>query len=467
MRKQRSPSTEQGVKMRLSRTQAGTSAKSASADDTDLHGRWLLLARIVWVIVVLTTLGLFVASIPSYFASLHILTATPTTNLGSQLARQDVQQLQVVGLSIDFYTWYSVIFICIFVIVYSLVGLLLFLRKSENRMALLASFTLVIFSIDAINLNVVQTLPSIGNAASMGIILLGSLSISLFFLLFPSGRFELRWIRWLAVVQVIYWTANTFILIPSSAPPVIGLLFFVLFLIMVGSLVVVQIYRYRRLSSAIGRQQTKWVVFGTSLGLGGYLIGTLVVFGLLREVFNVNVVIFFMCTTFVDGLLLLFPISIALAILRSRLWDIDIIINRTLVYGSLTVILTLLYFGLIFALQSLFQGMFHQNNAVAIVVSTLVIAALFQPLRHRLQRFIDRRFYRRKYDAAKTLEAFSATLRNEVDLSQLREQLLNVVQETMQPAHVSLWLRPSEHDGKHQAAWRANPPIDSVDSKEG
>jgi uncharacterized membrane protein YhdT len=383
MRKQCSPPTEQGVKMSLSRTQAGTSAKSGSAEDTELHGRWLLLARIVWVIVVLLALGLFIASIPSYLAYLHILTATPTTDFGSQLARQDVQQLQVVGLSIDFYAWYSVIFTCIFVIVYSLVGLVLFLRKSENRMALFASFTLVLFSIEAINLNVVQTLPSIGNAASMGMNLLGSLSISLFFLLFPSGRFELRWIRWLAIVLVIYWTVNAFI--PSSAPPVIGLPSFVLFLIMAGSLIVVQIYRYRRLSSAIERQQTKWVVFAISLGFGGYLIGTLVVFGLLRGVFNVNVVIFLICVSFVDGLLLLFPISLGIAILRSRLWDIDIIINRTL---SLTVILALVYFGLIFALQSLFQGTFHQDNAVAIVVSTLVIAALFQPLRYRLQRFI-------------------------------------------------------------------------------
>jgi hypothetical protein len=139
----------------------------------------------------------------------------------------------------------------------------------------------------------------------------------------------------------------------------------------------------------------------------------------------------------------LLPLSIGIAILRYRLYDIDVLINRTLVYGTLSISLALVYFGLVIGLQSLvrvFSGPGAQSPIV-IVASTLAIAALFQPLRRRIQGIIDHRFYRRKYDAAHTLAAFSATLRNEVDLNQLREHLVGVVEETMQPTHASLWLR--------------------------
>jgi hypothetical protein len=136
------------------------------------------------------------------------------------------------------------------------------------------------------------------------------------------------------------------------------------------------------------------------------------------------------------------PISMGIAIMRYRLYEIDLIINRTLVYGSLTAVLVALYFGGIVLLQRLFVALTGERSTLAVVVSTLVIAALFTPLRRRIQSFIDRRFYRRKYDARKTLEAFSAQLRNETDMDALSGDLVGVVRETMQPAHVSLWLRP-------------------------
>jgi divalent metal cation (Fe/Co/Zn/Cd) transporter len=138
------------------------------------------------------------------------------------------------------------------------------------------------------------------------------------------------------------------------------------------------------------------------------------------------------------------PLSLSIAILRYRLYEIDLIINRTLVYGALTAVLGVVYFGGVATTQAIFRALTGQEQQpqLAIVVSTLIIAALFNPLRHRIQSFIDRRFYRSKYDAAKTLEAFSAKLRDETGLDSLSDDLVGVVQETMQPAHVSLWLRP-------------------------
>ena len=136
------------------------------------------------------------------------------------------------------------------------------------------------------------------------------------------------------------------------------------------------------------------------------------------------------------------PVAAGVAILKYRLYEIDFLINRTLVYGSVAAMLVGVYVGSIVVLQGLIRALTGQESQLAIVVSTLVIAALFNPLRRRIQSFIDRRFYRRKYDARKILEAFSARLRDETDLDTLRDDLVGVVRETMQPAHVSLWLRP-------------------------
>jgi hypothetical protein len=137
------------------------------------------------------------------------------------------------------------------------------------------------------------------------------------------------------------------------------------------------------------------------------------------------------------------PVAMGIAIFRYRLYEIDILINRTLVYAPLTALLVVLYFVVIVVLQSVFVALTGEQSTLAVVASTLLIAALFTPLRRRIQSFIDRRFYRRKYDARKTLEDFSARLREETNLEALNKELVGVVSETMRPAHVSLWLQPS------------------------
>jgi hypothetical protein len=194
--------------------------------------------------------------------------------------------------------------------------------------------------------------------------------------------------------------------------------------------------RLRR-AKGVERQQIKWLAFaGAVAAIGGPL--TYVGGPEVMSVWWVQRVGLALIVIGFAGV----PIAMSVAILKYRLYDIDLLINRTLVYGSLTATLVALYFGSVVLLQGALRSLTGQESQLAVVASTLAIAALFNPLRRRLQGLVDRRFYRRKYDARKTLEAFSAKLRDETDLDALRDDLVGVVGETMQPAHVSLWLRP-------------------------
>ena len=275
--------------------------------------------------------------------------------------------------------------------------------------------------------------------------------IVLLCLLFPDGRLpsrHWRWFAWFSVLLIlvgaisqalapgsVYYLGGIHNPLGVEGLPNVGeqvqTLVFTLIFVSAGSLFV------RRLrASGVERQQLKWFTYASTLAISGVILSYTISDAIgalwLEWVGYVVLVVGFI------GI----PISMGIAILRYRLYEIDIIINRTLVYGVLTATLIALYFGDIVLLQRVFVVLTGEKSTLAVVASTLLIAALFTPLRRRIQWFIDRRFYRKKYDARKTLEAFSAKLREETDLEALNSELVGVVRETMQPAHVSLWLRP-------------------------
>jgi hypothetical protein len=260
----------------------------------------------------------------------------------------------------------------------------------------------------------------------------------LLMLLFPTGRLPSR--RW----RPLAWTSTTagavllFLVLLFDDPDQVGgvistvtvavvSVIFTALLLSALSIVI----RYRRTSGA-ERQQLKWFALAAVL-IGAVTVGHLLLLDLLLPEAFLNL----LDATTITCLY----VAVGIAILRYRLYDIDLIINRTLVYGSLTATLVLFYFGSVVGLQYILRTLTGQESQLAIVVSTLAIAALFNPLHRRIQASIDRLFYRRKYDAAKTLEEFSAKLRDETDLEALNSDLLRVVQNTMQPEHITLWLR--------------------------
>jgi uncharacterized membrane protein YhdT len=272
------------------------------------------------------------------------------------------------------------------------------------------------------------------------------------FLLFPTGRLpsrRWRWLAWLTVAFVIVGMISSAFSLGANAglgpiPNPLGIEGFSNVYDMVLNLlpllyVAVATSLFVRLHRAIGveRQQIKWFAYAAAATIIGITFAYMIPD-------TIDTPLWFERVGFALNLAVTpaIPISMGVAILRYRLYEIDLLINRTLVYGALTAMLVAVYVGSVVSFQGALRALIGHESQLAVVTSTLLIAALSNPLRHRIQSFIDRRFYRRKYDSAKTLEAFSAKLRDETDLDALRDDLVGVVRERMQPAHVSLWLRP-------------------------
>lgn len=414
---------------------SGSYSSPSSIAMTHLTGRWVPIARVVWLVLVAPSVVLFVVSLVVSYQQLKI----------GAIPAQEQQFFTAIDLPVSKFTILNTIVNVLTSAVWYGVGFLIFWRRSDDWLALLAAFVLVMFNVGPwSNTNAPSVLALMYPAFTLPVSFLSFLadcSLGLFLLLFPNGRLVPRW---MGLILLLLIGSDVLADFPSSLSPFAAhwpaWLVLPSILIFCGAIISSQIYRYRHVSTPAQRQQTKWVVLGLSVSLAVITailaVTSLVPFG------SASPFLEFLVTALIwPAALLLIPLSIGFSILHYRLYDIDLLINRTLVYGTLTVLLALVYFGLIFALQFLLRGIISQNNDVAIVVSTLAIAALFQPLRHRIQRIIDRRFYRRKYDAVKIVAAFSATLCNEVDLNHLRDHLITVVQDTMQPSHISLWLR--------------------------
>ncbi|MGE5333385.1 MAG: hypothetical protein ACM3N4_01675 [Nitrososphaerota archaeon] len=426
--------------MPVARPALATDSTSSTPATTRLSGGRLLAVRMIWFLLVVVALAPFLIALSNYRASIE----HPSSD-NAALPPGAADALARAGIGLDVYAWVSVGVVCVVLLVSVAIALLLAWRRSDDWMALLVSVFVVVYTTS--NIGLPTNAPSVNPDSLSGVALAMLVSQQnvpaviipfAVFLLFPSGRFVPRWSR-LLFGAAVAWAVGIAI-VPQS----LGGVLFLGYPLFIGVIIACMIYRYRCASTSVQRQQTKWVIAG--------LVVSLVVnqaFWIPSQFTPLGQTLYPPLSFLVYQLVLLaVPVVFLIAILRYRLYDIDIIIRRTLIYGSLTVILAVVYVGGVIGVQAFVNALANtperEASPVLVVVTTLVIAALFQPLRRRVQRVIDKRFYRRKYDSRKTLEAFSATLRQQVDLATLTGQLVTVVDETMQPAHVSLWLRESE-----------------------
>jgi hypothetical protein len=423
-----------------------------------LNGMGRTVARSVWTVLVGLPVVVFVAALPAEVAQLRLAAAQVQEPLRHLPSANGGALLRLV-LSPQVYPAALVSLEVILLAAFALAAVVIFVRESDDRMAIFVSVTLVNYA--AMSLPALDTLATAHPQWQFPVRLVQGIGLEcelLLFYLSPDGRFVPAWTRLLAVVWTIWRVVTlflpafhvTFVSMRNGmrGPGPVTALAFVLFAGWIGTGLYAQVYRYRFVSSPVQRQQTKWVVVGVVVGLAGYVAFVLPRIAL-RFVANagpVSLAYTLMSAPLYLACLLAIPVCITFSILRYHLWNVDVVINRALVYGALTGTLLVTYVASVMMLQFVFRAVTQQDSSVAIVASTLTIVALSRPLRDHIQRTIDRRFYRRRYNAGRTLAAFGEVLAHEVDLGQLSEQLVAVVERTMEPAHVSLWLRTPSRD---------------------
>jgi len=407
-------------------------------------------ARLGWVCIFLLIPTLFLVAIPGrleYFTRFA-----------------DERSLYMLKMDASAYGLLAVILDFIFILAHHTIALVIYLRRKDDGMALLVSLALIANGAMiplALTYSQLQANPVVHGLVNL-VIYLSLVSAILLLYVFPDGRFMPSWTRWVAILWVLLCLPAIFapelsISLPSWPTP----LQVIVLLSVSGTGVFAQVYRYLKVSSPVQQQQAKWAVFGlTAASLGPFVyflafvilptLGQQSVSNMLYQRMGSSFFSFSYITRLVDSagfnlFAMIFPLSFAIAILRYRLWDIDILINRALVYTALSGTLLTFYLGSVVLLEGILRPIIGAgSNQLVTVISTLVIAASFAPLRRKVQNLIDRRFYRSRYNAARTIENFGVGLREEVDLNTLSERLVAVVEETMQPEFVNLWMRKGE-----------------------
>lgn len=406
-----------------------------ASSNTVLRPPWLWLARLVWLVLVVAVLAVTVGFMPIRFEQIAVL------------CQQDAQASGMPQLSLVCTGLRSVGGVLLLLTSLIVTGLALS-RRSDDWLVLFAVFmttcTAALFGF----MSALVLVPPAWQVPTLLIRILSPLTLFVFLYFFPDGRFVPRF----ALPGIIFSIALplSWVLFPGSPLNVYNLanwplpVYLILLALVMG--VAAQIYRYFRIANAAQRQQTKWILIGTVATVPAFLIVYLPV-GLVPQ-FREPGVPRLLHTLFAEPFFqLTYAFSLictVIAMLRYRLWDIDIIIRRTVIYGTLAALLALVYFGIVVVLQQLFASLSGQRSELVTVLSTLVIAALFVPLRNGLQTLMDRHFNRQHYDSQRVLQKFGELVRDETDLEKLTNELVNVVQETLQPTHVSVWLSETE-----------------------
>lgn len=403
-------------------------------------GSQLAIARVLWIAFALILTVLNVAGQVGIFRGLSHADLTP----------EQLQGLQAMGLTREWYALWTGFWQLLNPLVWGGLGWLIFLRKSKDRTALILSAIMVgggtAFSIPTWTA-FAAAYPEWSWLVPIGAFV-GNVCLYSFFCVFPTGRYVPRWTVGLVLVLSAYniLSSYSFALPPSLL--VLGAslewVFPVFALSSLAVIVLAPVYRYRRVSTTIEREQIKWVVFSIVVAMTCFAAAALTVFLVPGgdPAQDISFVTLFVQPLGWDGSLLLIPLAIAVSIFRYRLFDIDVIIRRTVTYGIVTALLVLVFFCSVIVLQQIFSSVVDSGqNEIVTVLSTLAIAALFVPVRNRVQSVIDKRFNRKRYDAQQVLNDFAKTVRDETDLEKLTARLMQVVDETMQPKTVSVWLK--------------------------